>query len=102
MNSAYVLVTIENAKVRDKDPTKEFITDIKKLGYVKEAMGVMGAYDAILKIEYGPKSDLTLRLNEIKDMRHVTTAYTLVNVSNTAHLNDEIPYKSRKTIPDNV
>jgi len=102
MNSAYVLVTVENAKVAGKDPTKKFIADVKRLGYVREATEVTGAYDALLKIEYGPNGDLSARMGEIKDMKYVKATYTLIDASNTAHMNDDIPYRDRKNPQDSV
>lgn len=84
MISAYVLVSIENAKSGQADPTQGFIKEVMKLGYVKEAVGTFGVYDAFLKIEYGNGDSIASELEGMKgaiqgirDLGGVTTTMVL-------------------------
>jgi DNA-binding Lrp family transcriptional regulator len=84
---AYVLVTVDSAKSTNrsgganKDPTGDFLKEALKLGYVKEAAGVHGVYDAVLKIEGRHREELDSRIREIKGRKEVTIATPVYDVS---------------------
>ena len=56
MIEAYVLLTVEVDKV------EKILKEVKKIPEVKEANGVTGPYDIILRIETSDLKDLTRRI----------------------------------------
>jgi hypothetical protein len=84
MLTAYVLVSMKNIRGRQKDPTEDFIREVRKLGYVKEATPLYGAYDAFLQVEcdYDGGSESGLKeVAEIKKMDDVMTATVFIRTS---------------------
>jgi hypothetical protein len=77
MISAYVLVNMKDIKV----PAGIFVEKVLKLSYVKEATGVYGVYDAVLRVECEKPEDLKYDIGEIRKIENFLDSTMIIGLS---------------------
>ncbi|MBI4894238.1 MAG: hypothetical protein HY833_00685 [Candidatus Aenigmarchaeota archaeon] len=109
MISAYFLVSMKNVREGQTDPAIGFVKDALKMGYVKEAMGTFGVYDAFLKVEYDQGEGLEAGLREVRDIRdkikkmdNVVTATMIFDSSVLDAIEREKNYKLKDLVKDMI